>query len=487
MNVFSFEEIRLIIAKSTKNNNNTYYPYGKNVAMKPKFASYRISLIKTLKTYVKKYCKNSDKYNVLYLSILYMDLILTKNKISLSNDKNLKYLCLCCFLLSLKFIGNYDTSKKVISNFCKNYPDEYKIFEIQCIMLLEHNLVQTTTFDYLNMILINEPKKILNECNSILYQICEDNLYTFYSPFYISIAIFKVAKYKINYNNHNHYDKYFHDERVKTLLKKINYLINPPSIKNILINENKLISDDINNNILNKTITNTNINIISNNSIHNNIVIINTICKKKSDNFFNKNASHFMNSTNTPIKVNFSSNSDNKINNHINKVNDIQNNVSEYSNNDGLDLKKISKNNISKSHFKLCRTNKNNIYNNHKTVTIKEIKNKKDNNKINASFNSSNNLSNINKNYYEKNSFEIKKCLYYNNKEESFSTSIQTPNHFMSNNIDKKGIISSDKSSLNFQLVSGVSKEKLFKLSRNLSKSLISLNEKPNQKGKNIK
>ena len=57
----------------------------------------------------------------------------------------------------------------------------------------------------------------------------------------------------------------------------------------------------------------------------------------------------------------------------------------------------------------------------------------------------------------------------------------------MSNNIDKKGIISSDKSSLNFQLVSGVSKEKLFKLSRNLSKSLISLNEKPNQKGKNIK
>ena len=150
---FSFSEIRLVIAKSTTFNNMTL-PYLKSGGIKPKFFPYRVSLIKTIKTYIKKYCQNSDKYNVLYLSILYLDIILSKNKISLSHDKNLKYLCLCCFLLSLKFVGNYDSSKKIISNFCRNYKQEYKIFELQCLMLLEHNLVYTTTYNYLNMFLI---------------------------------------------------------------------------------------------------------------------------------------------------------------------------------------------------------------------------------------------------------------------------------------------------------------------------------------------
>ena len=118
MNFFPFSEICLIIAKSTTKNNISL-PYLKAGGIKSKYFSHRISLIKTLKTYVKKYCQNSDKYNILYLSILYLDIILSRDKISLSHDKNLKYLCLCCFLLSLKFIGNYDTSKKVISNFCR--------------------------------------------------------------------------------------------------------------------------------------------------------------------------------------------------------------------------------------------------------------------------------------------------------------------------------------------------------------------------------
>ena len=122
-----------------------------------------------LKTYVKKYYQSPDKYYVLYLSITYLDIILSKNKISLSYDKNLKYLCLCCFLLSLKFIGNYNISKRIISNFCRNYKKEYKIFEIQCLMLLEHNLTHTTVYDYLNMINIKENKQFLALCNYYLY------------------------------------------------------------------------------------------------------------------------------------------------------------------------------------------------------------------------------------------------------------------------------------------------------------------------------
>ena len=207
MNYFSFSEIRLIIAKSTTSNNENI-SYTKSRGNKPKYLSQRINLIKTLKTYVKKYCNNLDKYNVLYLSILYLDIILSKNKISLAHDKNLKYLCLCCFLISLKFIGNYNTSKKIISNFCKNYKEEYKIFEMQCLILLENNLVYTTTYDYLNLILIKEQRKLLSICNTLLYQICEDNAYIYYSHFYILVVIYQLVKKSINNDNYNNYDKY---------------------------------------------------------------------------------------------------------------------------------------------------------------------------------------------------------------------------------------------------------------------------------------
>ena len=491
---FSFSEIRLVIAKSTTFNNMTL-PYLKSGGIKPKFFPYRVSLIKTIKTYIKKYCQNSDKYNVLYLSILYLDIILSKNKISLSHDKNLKYLCLCCFLLSLKFVGNYDSSKKIISNFCRNYKQEYKIFELQCLMLLEHNLVYTTTYNYLNMFLIKESKKLIPICNSLLYQICEDSTYTYYSPFYISVAIFQMAKTSINDNTHNHYDKYFHDERVKILIKKLNYVLNPPSIKPPLINE-KIKNDDINNN-LNNTITSTNINLITNNNIQNNIVIINTICKKNSDNNFNKDYHYSNNSNKTPMKISFKNN----INKNIidisfcktkSKNNRKQNSISEYKNYINFNAnKKVNadskNNNICKSHIKLCRDkNENNTYNNHKTITIKQINNnKKSNYKINSLNNSNCYLSTLNNKNFEKKSFEIKHNLNGNNayKEESFSTDIQTPNPFKNNN-GKSHIIYSNKSSLNFQLVSGVSKEKLFKLSRNLSKILLKSNELSPKKGK---
>ena len=506
MNFFSFSEIRLMIAKSTTNN-NINISYLKTNNFKQKYFSHRINLIKTLKTYVKKYCNNSDKYNVLYLSILYLDIILSKNKISLSHDKNLKYLCLCCFLISLKFIGNYNNSKKIITNFCKNYKEEYKIFEMQCLILLEYNLLYTTAYNYLNMILINESKKLLSLCYSLLYQICEDITYSYFSPFYISIAIFKLAKTCLKDNSHNHYDKYFHDERVKYLLKKFNYLINPPSLKSTLLTERNILSDNLNN-----TISNTNI--ITNNNIQNNIVIINKIQKKKNDNIFNNtsNSSFFPYRPSTPLKINIKGNIRRKkefetLNNNIinfnnnNKGNIKDNDTKEYFNNyykyhNKINSLSYSKNNnlFSKSHYSLCRIkNNNNKYNNHKTITIKQS-----NNKI-GSFsngsNSSNCLSYFNslpKKKYEKNSFEIKKNLYKSkiNKEESLSTDIQTPNQInysnkINGNEKKKSVIFVNKSSLNFQLVSGISKEKLFKLSRNFSKKMLKSNEKSFKKGNN--
>ncbi len=498
---FSFSEIRLIIAKSTTNNNMSL-PYLKSGGIKPKIFSHRISLIKTLKTYIKKYCQNSDKYDILYLSILYLDIILSKNKISLSHDKNLKYLCLCCFLLSLKLIGNYDISKKIISNFCRNYKQEYKIFETQCLILLEHNLVYTTTYDYLNLLLIKEPKKLLSICNKLLYQICEESIYTIYSPFYVSIAILQIAKTSINDNSHNHYDKYFHDERVKYLIKKINYVINPPPIKTSLLSERNIKKEDID--LLNNTINNNNannannanINIITNNNIQNNIVIINTISKKNSDNNFNKNYSLCFNNRRTAIKFNikdFTNKKNLKIskNENINTIdenrkNNTESNQNEYEVDENIksNINSASKNNdiLSNSEFKFCRNNEiNNIYHNHKTITIKQTNIKRPKYKIASYINNPNYFSNnsFSKNNFEKNSFELKRQLYNNsrvntNKEESLSTDIQTPNDINRNlNKIKRKAIFTNKSTLNFQLVSGVSKEKLVKLSRNISKSMV--------------
>ena len=41
------------------------------------------------------------KMYILYLSILYLDIILSKDKLNLSSDKNLKFLCLCSLITTL--------------------------------------------------------------------------------------------------------------------------------------------------------------------------------------------------------------------------------------------------------------------------------------------------------------------------------------------------------------------------------------------------
>ena len=150
MTEFTFNERRLIVSNSIK----------RDIIIFPKKVFiHRINLIKTIKTYVKKYYNfTANKNNILYLSILYLDIILSKDRINLTNDKNLKYLCLCCFLLALKFFGDYDLSKDVIRNFCLNYKEEYYLFEIQCMELLNYNLIYTTAFDYLNLILNKNQK-----------------------------------------------------------------------------------------------------------------------------------------------------------------------------------------------------------------------------------------------------------------------------------------------------------------------------------------
>ena len=474
MSMTSLSEIRLIVANSASENN---IKYSNEMENNQKYYSIRISLIKTLKTYIKKYYQSPDKYNVLYLSITYLDVILSKNRISLSHDKNLKYLCLCCFLLSLKFIGNYNYSKKIIFNFCKNYKQEYKIFEIQCLMLLEHNLSYTTVYDFLSMITIKESKNFLALCNYYLYQICEDKIYLFYPPFYIAIAIFQMAKNNTNNIKRNHYDKYFKDERVKLLIKKFNDIINPSIINDIIGDNNDIFDANNYYNDINKEISNSNINIFTNNNIHNNIVIINNYSKNNEYNdesYISSNT--FYEENNTPRKiVKISTNDFDK----------------SYAGKDNIHLSGKSNNFLSRSQ----RINKLTSYNiNYNLLNRISLKQNKKNSEYeitsykkmnNNNENNNNTFFTLYKKNYKNNTLQIKKNLFNSNKIKNFFSY----NYFNDNNpkmkekTDKKENenskerrkrnIINNKSSLNFQLVSGLSKDKLLKLSRNISKTIL--------------
>ena len=324
MNEFTFHDKRLMISYSSKKN---------KIIIPKKIFNHRVNLIKTIKTYIKKYYNfETNKNNILYLSILYLDIILSTEKINLTCDKSLKYLCLCCFILSLKFLGNYDLSKKIIRNFCKNYKEEYAIFEIQCIQLLDYNLIYTTVYDYLTMILNTEQKKLLTTCNSLLYKICEDDLYLYYSPFYIAIAIIQLGKNFLNDKSYNYHDKYFNDQKVIFLYEAFNqYLnhINPYLQLNLDDNINSKIFQEKKNYInfyKNATKYNniSNINIFANNTIQNNIVIINQINKENIN--FNDNENNFSSKTYVrtinsngnlnPLKIIV-----NRHNNHNHKIN----------------------------------------------------------------------------------------------------------------------------------------------------------------------
>jgi hypothetical protein len=333
-------------------------------------------------------------------------------------------------------------------------------------MLLEHNLSYTTVYDFLNMITTKENKKFLALCNYYLYNICEDKIYTMYPSFYISIAIFQLAKNNTNNIKRNHYDKYFKDERVKLLVKKINDLINPSIINDIIGNDNDNL--DFNNNNYDN-ISNQSINIFNNNNIHNSIVIINTFSKNKIE----KNEEDI----NSDLFLEDKNNSQRKI------IKMLTNNFDRKNiEKDKINFSAKSSNFLSRSQ----RTNKLINYNINFNLLNRISNNKKNSNYEISSYKKSNkNESNKDflyfLNSYKKNkndTTQIKRNLI-NNYDKTQDLSFNNISSYIKNKEKenskerRKRNIYNNKSSLNFQLVSGVSREKLLKLSRNLSKTII--------------
>ena len=445
MKEFSFGERRLMISHSSKKN---------KIIIPKRVFNNRVNLIKTIKTYIKKYYNfASNKNNILYLSILYLDIILSKDKINLNHDKNLKYLCLCCFILSLKFLGDYDLSKKIIRNFCQNYKEEYNIFEMRCIQILDYNLIQTTVYDYLTIILNQDQKRLLITCNNLLNKICEDDLYLYYSPFYIAVVIIQLGKNILNDRSYNYYDKYFKDQNVIFLYKTLNQnlnIINP--YINININDNntnnKIFHEKKNYMNYYQTAVNNNnipnINIITNNTIQNNILIINGINKENININSNDNDNNFTSKT------------------YLRTINS----------NNNINPLKIIVNRYNNHKINYVKVNKNNNYNYNNTYRISRIRPNKSKNENNFRCrNSFNDAFNFKYNKSIKNN-ENDKTTYKNKRtinDEKIKSHVKSSTD-INLNINSKPIYT-NKSSLNFKLLSNVPKEVLFKLSKNISKT----------------
>ena len=218
MNEFSSSEIELIISKSKIKINPFFFQKYQNKS-KNSYINYRKEIIHQIKNLSNKYLKSiPNNLDIFYLSILYLDIILSKNKLVIIIEKNRIYLSICCFLLSFKFIGDFDYCEKIIKSSIKNEYPYYSLFENKCLYLLDYNLVYTTVYDYLNMFLLNEDPKILFTCKSILYLYIENNSFPDYSPFLNAIAIIKFSR-NINkiYYQENSYEIYFKDNDVNNI------------------------------------------------------------------------------------------------------------------------------------------------------------------------------------------------------------------------------------------------------------------------------
>ena len=160
---------------------------------------------------------------------------------------------------------------------------------------------------------------------------------------------------------------------------------------------------------------------------------------------------------------NYNNEDDNNNKNYLRKVNTV-----------------LKNNTLLKSYFNPEEMKDNYKLKTHKIPRIKQNKNIDQSQRITYCAYSSNNLpqlisnKTINRSYHRVNKNLVEAGI----KDGNVSNDILIQNQTKSSSSMKRRIIYVNKSSLNFELVSGVPKEKLEKLSRNLSKALMKTNDK---------
>ena len=201
--------------------------------------SHRHSLINQLKKLTNSLIAHMPNHlDLFYLSVLYLDIILSRDKLNIDTERSRMILAVTCFNLALKFDGIFDMQlNHIIRGNISNYKKSYVICENKCLLLLNYNLFYTTIYDFINLILYRkEHSKILYLAKSILYSFIGNECVMLYPPFLISVAIIKFSKECLNIKQICIFDKYFNHDKVneicETIKKEYNSKENEDDAKN---------------------------------------------------------------------------------------------------------------------------------------------------------------------------------------------------------------------------------------------------------------
>ena len=279
MEFFNNSEINEMVENSIEEMNNDFNILPENLEHKHNI-SYRKEMIQHLKYLIKTHLShNESKYEIFYTAARYIDIILSQNKFSLRVDNNHYLLCISCLIITLKFMGNFDISDRVMKSLIKSKFHSYPNYEMSCMYSLDYNLIYTTAYNFISLISGKYNEKVYDRCKSILFQFIENEKFLNYSPFLTAVAIFKLSKQICNIRKYNYYDKFFKNKRVIEIenILKANYSDNNryinsgfeenySPIKVKLSNYHINIRNNNNNNNINNKINNN-----KNNNINNNI------------------------------------------------------------------------------------------------------------------------------------------------------------------------------------------------------------------------
>ena len=233
-------------------NRSLHPPFTPSQTHKQYLSQHRPLLIRNLKHLTTKYILHMENYlEVLYLSIHYLDIILSKCQLSLPTEQSHVLLSLCCFNLSLKFIGNFDKNiNHIIHCNTKQFIKQYSLFENKCLLYLNYDLVYVTTYDYLNLILTankNVSNEMIIKTKEILFNFINNDYVILNQPFIIAIALIKFTKEILKINYYDYYDRYFKHDKVKELYQIIKKDYNECQSKM------KLTKEDVNMNVHNNS------------------------------------------------------------------------------------------------------------------------------------------------------------------------------------------------------------------------------------------
>ena len=146
----------------------------------------------------------NNGFQIFYLSIHYLDILLTKNCFNLSNSTNQTYLSIASLILSLKFIGVLDSTLTAFihSIIHEHSIANYPLFEAQVLKHLNYQLSYVTPYDYICYFLANPLHKDVKCLSlSVLKWFVNCNDYTSYAPVVVALAAVKYAQKVGKVNN----------------------------------------------------------------------------------------------------------------------------------------------------------------------------------------------------------------------------------------------------------------------------------------------